>query len=186
MPDDAESFVLRRGSVLFVPRGYWHATQSDEDTLALNFTFGQPTWADVLLTALRTRVLKDASWRALARGPAGAMRAKLMDEVAKLDDAEVADALDLQTAYLLVPRGFLRIEDGAVIASLGTGTFEIDADVSLHPVLEWIGRQRTPFSVEQAALHFPTLTPGLPQLIATLTANRLLGTHRCRPSEQRD
>jgi 50S ribosomal protein L16 3-hydroxylase len=191
LPDDAESFDLVPGSVLFVPRGYWHQTEADEDTLALNFTFGQPTWADLLLTALRTRLLKDPAWRELANGlraPAklDALLRQLQREAGALHRTEVVDALDTQPAFLLVPRGFLHVEDGKVIASLGSGEFEIDADVSLHPVLEWIGRQRTPFSLEQVAQHFPALTPGLPALLQTLRSNRLLGRHHCRPTPDRD
>ncbi len=182
MPDDALTFELKPGSVLFVPRGTWHETESDEDTLALNFTFGQPTWADVVLTALRTRLLKDETWRALFRADdreaqLARMLERLKSEVAALETEEVSDALNTQAAWLLVPRAFLRVEDGKVIASIGSGAFEIDAEPPLHPVLEWIGSQRTPFSLDQVALHFPELTPGLPGLLRTLKANRLLGKH---------
>jgi len=200
MPADAETIALAPGSVLFVPRGYWHQTESNEDTLALNFTFGQPTWADVVLTALRARLLKDPQWRELANGlrapqpvRAQACRARLVQmlgqlqqEAGKLEPDALVEAMDAQPAWLLAPRAFLRIEDGAVIASLGEGTFRIDAPEELHPVLEWIGRQRTPFSLEQAALHFPSLAPGLKELVQTLRTNRLLDRHRCRPSPDRD
>ncbi len=200
MPADAQTFELVAGSVLFVPRGYWHQTQTDEETLALNFTFGQPSWADLMLSALRARLLKDPAWRELANGlrapqPLRAeackvqlakMLAQLQHEVAALEPAEVADAFDAQTAWLLVPRAFLRLDENSVVASLGAGEFTIEADESLHPVLEWIGRQRTPFSLEQLAMHFPALTPGLPALLQTLKVNRLLGKHHCRPSPDRD
>ena len=69
LPADTEVIDLKPGSVLFVPRGYWHSTEADEDTLALNFTFGQPTWADVVLGQLREKLLKDRAWRKLATGP---------------------------------------------------------------------------------------------------------------------
>lgn len=187
MPADALTFSLTPGSVLFVPRGYWHETESNEDTLALNFTFGQPTWADLMLTALRTRLLKHPQWRALARPErAQDLLAALAAEAAKLEPDELADALDTQSAWLLVPRGFVRIEGDAVVASLGEEQFAIDAEPALHPVLEWIGRQRTPFSVEQLALHFPPLTPGLPGLLHELRSRGLLGKHHCRPSPNRD
>ena len=189
MPAAAETVVLSPGSVLFVPRGYWHATESDEETLALNFTFGQPSWADVVLAALRTKLLADPQWRELAQGteaPLLPMLARLPGEAAALVPDEVFDAMDAQVAWLLVPKGLLRVEDGAVRATLGAGEFLIDADAGLHPVLEWIGRQRTPFTLDQLALHFPALTPGLPDLLQTLTSQRLLGRHHCRPSPERD
>ena len=66
--EGAEVIALEPGSVLFVPRGTWHATEASEDTLALNFTYSQPTWADVVSAALRQQLLKDVQWRELADG----------------------------------------------------------------------------------------------------------------------
>ena len=68
MPDECEDVPLRRGSVMFLPRGYWHATEASDDSLQLNFTFSQPTWADALLPTLRRRLLRHEHWRALASG----------------------------------------------------------------------------------------------------------------------
>lgn len=74
LPPDAQTIHLQPGSVLFMPRGYWHETQAVGDSLSLNFTFDQPTWADVLPTAMRLHVLPYPAWRALATG-AGAFDA---------------------------------------------------------------------------------------------------------------
>jgi 50S ribosomal protein L16 3-hydroxylase len=68
MPEQSEVIHLEPGSVLFVPRGYWHATEAVGDTLSLNFTYSQPTWADVVCAALRQQLVKDAQWRQLADG----------------------------------------------------------------------------------------------------------------------
>lgn len=69
MPSDATSIDLVPGSVLFVPRGYWHATDvCSEDTLALNFTYSQPTWAEVVTAALLSRLHREPAFRALADG----------------------------------------------------------------------------------------------------------------------
>lgn len=68
MAADAEGVVLRPGSVLYVPRGYWHRTEADGEALALNFTFSQPTWIDLFTAALRSRLLQSPEWRALADG----------------------------------------------------------------------------------------------------------------------
>jgi hypothetical protein len=167
MPADAEQIDLKPGSVLFVPRGYWHSTEADEDTLALNFTFGQPTWADVVLGALREKLLKDRTWRKLATGgaPSPALLASLRREVGALDE---------QPLYVLVPEGFLRVEDARVLASLGDEEFELEADERLHPVLAWIGEQGGPFSAEDAAMISPELSTGVPGLLAMLEARGLL------------
>ncbi|MFH9552869.1 JmjC domain-containing protein [Streptomyces sp. NPDC017435] len=63
----AVDLTLRPGSALFVPRGAWHATAASGDTVSVNFTFSQPTRADVVLAALRRRMVSDPQWRRLFR-----------------------------------------------------------------------------------------------------------------------
>ena len=182
MPPLAQSFTLSPGSVLFVPRGYWHSTETAEDTLAINFTFGQPSWADVMLAALRVRLLKEPKWRALAVGDPALLHGPLPLVAAE----DVLALMEAEPTWLLTPRGFLRVDDGVVMASVGAGEFEIDAGPELHAVLEWVGRQRTPFSFEQLARHFPELTPALPELLEELCSRRLLGRRQGRASAHRD
>jgi 50S ribosomal protein L16 3-hydroxylase len=68
MSPDAQIWNLRSGSVLFVPRAWWHDTVSLEDSLQLNFTFDQPAWIDVVIPALYRRLLIHERWRELAHG----------------------------------------------------------------------------------------------------------------------
>lgn len=68
MPKDCESVELRPGSMLYVPRGYWHSTEASGDALALNFTFTAPTWIDIFLAALRSRLALSPEWRETADG----------------------------------------------------------------------------------------------------------------------
>lgn len=68
MPLDFEEITLRPGSLLFVPRGFWHSTEADGEALALNFTFSQPTWIDLFTMALRSRLSLSSEWRELADG----------------------------------------------------------------------------------------------------------------------
>lgn len=68
MPENALEFVLKPGSLLFVPRGFWHSTTAEGDALALNFTFTAPTWIDLLTAALRSRLAQSDEWRATADG----------------------------------------------------------------------------------------------------------------------
>jgi 50S ribosomal protein L16 3-hydroxylase len=66
--DEAECVELRPGSVLFLPRGYWHATSAADEVLSVNVTFSVPTWLDLLIAALRGRLVADPRWRASADG----------------------------------------------------------------------------------------------------------------------
>lgn len=71
LPDDSMTCVMKPGCVLFVPRGYWHETTTEEDSLSLNFTFSQPTWADVFTKSLQEVLLRSPEWRELADGLEG-------------------------------------------------------------------------------------------------------------------
>jgi 50S ribosomal protein L16 3-hydroxylase len=66
MPPDSQTIVLRPGSLLFVPRGLWHATTATTDALSLNFTYSAPTWLDLLTAALRSRLALASEWRQTA------------------------------------------------------------------------------------------------------------------------
>jgi 50S ribosomal protein L16 3-hydroxylase len=61
-----KKYVLRPGSLLFVPRGYWHNTVANADSLSLNFTFSQPTWADLAANYILSQLSVDPMWRATA------------------------------------------------------------------------------------------------------------------------
>lgn len=74
MPASARIYELKPGSLLFVPRGYWHSTEAEEDALALNFTFTAPTWLDLLTAALRGRLAQLPEWRETADGVADPAR----------------------------------------------------------------------------------------------------------------
>ena len=66
MPADSRSIVLEPGSLLFVPRGVWHSTHASSDALSLNFTYSAPTWIDLLMAALRSRLAQASEWRETA------------------------------------------------------------------------------------------------------------------------
>ena len=68
LPVDASEILMEPGCVLYVPRGHWHATDTEEDSLSLNFTFSQPTWADVFTKSIQEWLLNSPEWRALADG----------------------------------------------------------------------------------------------------------------------
>jgi 50S ribosomal protein L16 3-hydroxylase len=105
MPEGAQVIDLKPGSVMFLPRGYWHTTEvSSEDTLALNFTYSQPTWAEVVTAALLNRLHRDANFRALADGlestdPSRADAAK--DQLAQMLELFKTEVRSLEAEDLL-------------------------------------------------------------------------------------
>jgi 50S ribosomal protein L16 3-hydroxylase len=99
MPADAETYLLEPGAALYFPRGYWHQTSSEEESVSLHIHLPPDPWLDVTLAALRARLLRDERWRrdsASLRDPArvdwtaeGALRA-LRDAVAELAPDDLA------------------------------------------------------------------------------------------------
>lgn len=63
MPESATEYILKPGSVLFVPRGSWHKTEASEDAVSLNFTFSVPSWIDLFTSVLRAKLCQSADWR---------------------------------------------------------------------------------------------------------------------------
>jgi 50S ribosomal protein L16 3-hydroxylase len=96
MPEDRQAIVLEPGSLLFVPRGVWHATEAASDALSLNFTYTAPTWLDLLTAALRGRLALSPAWRATATPMAPGEFAALLRELA--DDVPRWDADDILAA----------------------------------------------------------------------------------------
>jgi len=96
MPDDSRSIVLEPGSLLFVPRGVWHSTHASSDALSLNFTYSAPTWIDLLMAALRSRLALASEWRETAIPAAAHELEALLRELA--DDVPHWNAFDILAA----------------------------------------------------------------------------------------
>ncbi|MGO1056391.1 JmjC domain-containing protein [Crossiella sp. CA198] len=63
IPGDAEEFTLEPGAVLHVPRGYWHETCSDQDSISLHVLLTPPLRMDFLLAGLKNQLTRDERWR---------------------------------------------------------------------------------------------------------------------------
>jgi 50S ribosomal protein L16 3-hydroxylase len=112
MPADSQTVNLRPGSVLFMPRAWWHATTSRAHSLSLNFTFSQPGWADVVLGAMRRKLVAVPAWRELAMHVDSADPARAAAARAKLGKLLATLGAEVQT---LTPEGVVAtIADRAV------------------------------------------------------------------------
>jgi 50S ribosomal protein L16 3-hydroxylase len=63
IPDGAEEYLLEPGAVLNVPRGFWHETDSDEDSVSLHIHHVPLPWVDAVLVTLRAHLLREMAWR---------------------------------------------------------------------------------------------------------------------------
>ena len=93
--DGKQEIILQPGSVLFVPRGWWHCTEATGEALALNFTFSQPTWIDLFILALRSRLSLSPAWRELADGVTSANEALRATAAGEFNDLLVELVDDL-------------------------------------------------------------------------------------------
>jgi 50S ribosomal protein L16 3-hydroxylase len=66
MPPETTTYDLDAGAMLYVPRGYWHETRSDEESISIHIHLSEYTWADALLSVLRSRLLREEVWRSNA------------------------------------------------------------------------------------------------------------------------
>lgn len=62
-PTEYTEVTLTAGSVLFLPAGWWHSTESDAESLAVNFTFGIPDRLRVVTRLLTQRLRSQEAWR---------------------------------------------------------------------------------------------------------------------------
>ena len=64
-PSSAEftTVDMQPGSVLYLPRGHWHATESGGDSLSVSIGVYLPSAADCVLEQLQLLLLQDPDWR---------------------------------------------------------------------------------------------------------------------------
>lgn len=98
MPKDVQSFELKPGSLLYVPRGYWHETEAEGNALSLNFTFTAPTWLDLFTAALRSRLALSPEWRETAEVTSDEefdlLLSALVDDLPNWKAADILDATE--------------------------------------------------------------------------------------------
>src|SRR5262249_9568345 len=63
MPGTTDTVELQPGDVLYLPRGSWHAVEASEDAVCLFLGFPVTPNVDLILNALRSRLLQNAIWR---------------------------------------------------------------------------------------------------------------------------
>ena len=67
---------LKPGSVLFMPRGTWHRTETRETSLSISIILRPPSAMESVLDALRARMLQEPCWRRPLHGAWGTATAR--------------------------------------------------------------------------------------------------------------
>lgn len=86
LPADALEVVLKPGSIMFVPRGTWHATETLEESWHLDLMLPLPTWGDHVGGLLAAHFATKAHWRAPMLD-AGRLHEHLRQLLTELDEA---------------------------------------------------------------------------------------------------
>ena len=106
LPGRMKSVVLEPGSVLFLPRGYWHAPTTLEDSVHVTLALNVPTFRHLLLEAIGRRMMSDPRWRepaaplflnagSPAQERARAKLAELLGELGPMTEGlDAADVID--------------------------------------------------------------------------------------------
>jgi len=66
IPEHHLEIEMTAGSVLYVPAGWWHETRVIGDSVSLAVQFVTPAKVDMVLGAVRQRLLRHADWRKVA------------------------------------------------------------------------------------------------------------------------
>jgi ribosomal protein L16 Arg81 hydroxylase len=92
-PEELQIVDMRPGSTLYLPRGYWHGTNADEESISLSFGFAAPSWAAVFVDRLQDALLLSDHWRAPAVRMSSAPAEFVPSAIAELMQAATADIL---------------------------------------------------------------------------------------------
>jgi len=103
---DFECIEMKPGSTLFLPRGTWHHTESEADSLSVSISLFVAPAADLVLKQLRLLMLQDPQWRRPLYGAWGAEAGR------KAATSQVAELL------AGLPELARRLEPGELVANL--------------------------------------------------------------------
>jgi ribosomal protein L16 Arg81 hydroxylase len=209
-PEDArfETVDMQPGSVLFMPRGTWHRTEADTDSLAVSLICAPPSALESLLREMKNLLLQDPQWRrplygARAEGPmrtAALARARqllahapaIVGKISEHDlvprsETERLQQLERDTRFQRNPETRLELAPRLRVVvwdQRGGEQITLQAEVRNHlrPLLQWLAEARAAFSAGELADRFPALSfADHRQLLEALTRARYLRLLWFRP-----
>ena len=103
---DFTTVVMEPGTVLYMPRGTWHRTEAEADSIAVSIGMEPPSAAECVLEQLRLLLLQDPVWRKPLYGAwgAGSMRESAVARAKELIAELPGLVAGLDPAYLASPK----------------------------------------------------------------------------------
>jgi len=182
-PGPTETFTLEPGSVLYLPRGYWHTVEATSgDSLSVIFLYAATTWVTRVIMALQYQLNALPAWRehtaevlgdrrddARARAKVGALLADLRALVNRLTPEDfVPDdvpppPLTAGSRLSRNPLAFLTVEelDGGKakvrisVRTANARSSELEIEAALIPVCLLVRRRADSFLASEAAAAAP-------------------------------
>jgi len=101
-----QTVEMTPGTVLYMPRGTWHRTEAQGDSIAVSIGMEAPSAAECILEQLRLLLLQDPAWRKPLYGAwsEGSMRTAAIAKGAELMAALPGLAASLDPEYLATPK----------------------------------------------------------------------------------
>lgn len=188
---DPENFefteiVMNPGSVLFMPRGIWHRTEADQDSLSLSVALCPKSPIDRLLQELRNLLLQDPDWRRPLYGKPSNTKTQANKIIKKLPkivkmlrgedllsrkENNPLENIQLDTRFQKIPGAhllweeipersamYLKVNTKIPSKTYNTTTFTIEISNSYLPLLDWINNQKTPFSLQEMVSQFKEIS----------------------------
>lgn len=177
LPEGATVVEMVPGSILFLPRGYLHATKSHESSLAVTIDLHIPHWSQVLINHLTRRLNLSERWRrhalgitSLDDGKARAELCGLLPELRAAVDEMLADPdvvlRDTEPRLLPGPPKRYRRAEGVLVELAENGeqwSVRVDhprhgrTDIEISPELvslcRWMVNVERPFGDRDALSH---------------------------------
>ena len=90
MPTDARSIVMKPGSVLYLPGGWWHTTEDGENGLSLSFALRRERKVERAIRLMKDALIQHGDWRApvspLGRETTQEILGEALDWLGKTDE----------------------------------------------------------------------------------------------------
>lgn len=172
-----EQINMLPGSVLFMPRGVWHYTEAEQDSMAMCIVLSPPTQLDFFLYQLKSTLLQDHAWRSPCYGLGGKeavnskLYSKLSNTIYKLAKAHQSQNSPIRSfhkdsRYLVNPDVEIQIEPGTVFNVVEYQAVSVEGqknrvrmEVSdqITDIFRWLSRKNKPFTVGECMKQFPEI-----------------------------
>jgi ribosomal protein L16 Arg81 hydroxylase len=170
MPKGARTVMMRPGSVCFLPRGWWHETESLAPSISLSFVLRTESWANRLSAAFLDRLMETPQFRAPVPVATPGQRAAARRATGEVLKAAAALLVQMTPEALLpaapAARRFRPVAGAdlawtrarkasrswkILVSSPASGQVQLEVDEGVAGIVRWISARRAPFSLRQLA-----------------------------------